>query len=494
MPDGIAGAAWLDYNNDGHLDLFIPNGRGHDNALFRNNVDGTFTDVAAAAGVTNGEGNVSATVADIDNDGCADIFLTGDGAVMGFVPGQFTSPKLYINNCDGTFTDATLSAGISPDIEGLGAAFGDINNDGYLDIFIASPGDIAIGFFKSNVLYLNNGDRTFTDISASSGVDTAEGACVATFHDYDSDGLIDIYVGNCNFFTTAGGTHPSPFPWKNNLFLNNGDLTFTDIASEVGLAPSLGNPTKGLGFPMGFAFSDYDHDGDMDIFATNSGGDTSVFQQQLYRREADGTYLNVAAEAGVADFLFGWGAVFADVDNDGYDDLIYAGGLPPVGAVSPGYLFYNNQDGTFSPPETFGLENSYTSGVAAGDFDNNGFPDIVVVSQEGFGLTGSSLLLQNVGNTNNWLTVKAIGTVSNRSAIGAVIEVNSGPLKQVKEIFSGTSFASTNSPWLTFGMDKYLRANIKVNWPSGLIELFPGVAANQTVTVVIEGSGIELIK
>lgn len=487
VSEGLGGAAWLDYNNDGNLDLFITNGAGHPNALFRNNGDGTFTDVAVQAGVANGLGNSDVAAVDIDNDGCVDLFLVGEGAVAGV---SQTPNKLYINNCDGTFTDITAQSGIDSLPSGAMAAFGDINNDGFVDLFITGPGNIRFAQPQANRLFLNNGKRKFTDISHSAGIDSALGACAVGFSDFNHDGLADIFVANCNGFSGPFKVVPTPF----QLFRNNGNLTFTDVAPQVGLAE--------LGFWMSVSFGDYNRDGNIDVFSANVGNFPTTlfgFPHALFRNNGNGTYTDVGSQAGVANWEFGWGTSFADFDNDGDEDLFAVGSLPiqhfgliGPGVASPGRLFRNNGDGTFTNVATFGLENQYTTGVAVGDFNNDGFPDVVVVKTkfDFHGLTGDGhpVLLKNVGNSNSWITVRLVGTKSNRSAIGARVKVTADGVSQIKEVYAGSGFHSTNSPWLTFGLGKFGRADIELTWPSGLKEIFRNVSARQTVTLV-EGSG-----
>lgn len=489
VSEGLGGAAWLDYNNDGNLDLFITNGVGHHNALFRNNGDGTFTDVAVQAGVANGLGNSAVVAVDIDNDGCTDLFLVGEGAFGGV---SDTPNKLYINNCDGTFTDITAQSGIDSLPSGAMAAFADINNDGFVDLFITGPGNILLAVPQKNRLFLNNGNRTFTDISHSAGIDSELGACAVGFSDFDHDGLPDIFVANCNAF--SGPLQPIPTPFQ--LFRNNGDLTFTDVAPQAGLTE--------LGFWMSVSFGDYNRDGNIDIFAANVGNfPTTLFgaPHALFRNNGNGTYTDVGAQAGVANWEFGWGSDFADFNNDGFEDLFVVGSLPLFfdiigpGVASPGRLFINNGDGTFTNVASFGLENEYTTGIAIGDFNNDGFPDVAVVKTrfDLFGVRGDGhpVLLKNVGNDNGWITVRLVGTKSNRGAIGARVKVKAGEVSQVKEVYAGSGFHSTNSPWLTFGLGQRQRAKVEVRWPSGLRELFPGISARQIVTLV-EGSGVAL--
>ncbi len=234
--EGVSGVAWFDYNNDGYLDVFLTNGIGHRNGLFENNRDGRFRDVSAGAGIENGLGNSGVIAGDIDNDGWVDLFLTGEGAV---VSGAEQSPtRLYHNDGNGRFTDITAQAGVPGAETTWTAAFGDIDNDGFLDLFATAPGSQSNKVSHRNKLYRNNGDLTFTDISASAGVDSRRstvdgstvdtdlGTCIATFSDYDNDGDVDLFIGNCNDLQFR----PAPV----ELWRNDGDLTFTDVTLEAG--------------------------------------------------------------------------------------------------------------------------------------------------------------------------------------------------------------------------------------------------------------------
>jgi len=495
ISEGIGGVAWLDFNNDNYLDLFIANGAGNPNALFRNNRDGTFTDVAAAAGVNDTEGHSGVATADIDNDGCTDIFVTGEGNAVGiadFVFGE-TPSRLYLNNCDSTFSNITASAGIPSLTGGLGSAFGDVNNDGYVDLVIAVPNVSEVAKTRKNRLFLNNRNRSFTEITAMAGSGfnvAAMGACLVGFNDYDRDGWTDIYIANCADLdlTVLPRVAFLARPWQ--LLRNNRDLTFTDIAPQVGLVEN--------GFFMSFAMGDIDNDGDFDLFGTNLGPRVPPppgWLQSLWKMDANGQYVEKGAKAGLAEWEFGFGASFADVDNDGDEDLFYAGSLaaspfrligPGVG--SPGRLFVNDGTGRFAMTAAYGQESKFTSGVAAGDYDNNGFPDIVVVSTTIPGQPGTPLLLRNMGNENNWLTVKLVGVQSNKGGVGARIEVKAMGKDMVKEVRAGSSFISTDTPWPTFGLGRAKRAFVKVTWPSGRTEHFRSFKANQMITL-IEGMG-----
>ena len=473
--DGLGGAAWFDFDNDGDLDLFVTNGKGHANALFENDGKGGFTDIAEAAGVANGLGNSGVVAADIDNDGLQDLFLTGDGGMMG--TGE--SPvKLYHNEGGGVFTDITKDSGVFGATTTLSAAFADIDNDGFLDLFITAPGSLVTHTQHANKLYRNNGDLTFTDISAASGVNTALGACATFFSDYNGDGWIDLFVADCNnvFFM------PTPI----ELFVNQGDLTFDEVSADVGLAPG--------GFWMGFGPADFDLDGDLDFFVTNIGNG-----HRLYRANPNATYTDIGVAAGVRFHEFGWGCTSRDLDNDGYPDIFFAGSLPQAGILGPGLgnpgtLLFNNQAGAFVEwTSTFpvNLSSRYTSGVAAGDYDNDGFQDIFVAVSAWAGDAGQPLLVRNLGNDNGAVTIRLEGTVSNRDAIGARVEVTAGGMTQLQEIYAGSSFLSMDSQWLTFGLGAHSGTErIIVRWPSGLVEVFPNASAGETVTLV-EGDGAD---
>ena len=509
--EGLGGIAWLDYDGDDDLDLYLTNGFFAFNGLFQNNGDGTFTDVTYAAGVANGFGNSGVVAGDIDNDGFPDLFLTGEGRLVGPVQ---TPTRMYHNNGNGTFDDITATAGLPGADTALSAAMGDINNDGFLDIFIASPGHIPFltgpgtGTSDENKLYLNNGNLTFTDVTASAGVGglyvdvfgdlVSDGACVAAFSDYDNDGLLDIFVGNCNAFWSPLIVPPIPLPVRPtpfNLFRNNGDGTFTDVATAAGL--------NVLGFWMGIAFGDYDNDGDIDLFATSTGTFAgSLFPHALFRNNGDGTYTEASAIAGIPNSEFGWGSTFADFDNNGSLDLYQVGSLPLFEAIgpglgSPGRLFFNDGDGSFVE-DTFAtginLSFSYTSGLAQADFDGDGFADIAVMtapySVGPIVVPSDFVLLRNNGNGNHYLTVRTVGITSNRDGIGAIIEVQTGNKSQIREVRAGSSFASSEQPWPSFGLGKYRQAKVTVTWPSGLIEVFPGNPADRMITVV-EGTGLQ---
>jgi len=485
--EGHGGAAWIDYDNDNDLDLFMTNGIGSNNGLFRNEGDGTFSDVSHEAGIESGLGHSGALAGDIDNDGYTDLILTGAGGLFTLVtPGPVI---VYRNNKDGTFSDITNTTGITGIKTSWGAALGDINSDGYLDLVITTPGSVLEQRQDKNKLFLNNGDMTFTDISALTGVDTQLGGCVASFSDYDLDGDQDIYIANCNEVNI--GIVPI------ELFRNDGNLSFVNVTQQAGLTR--------LGAWMGLAIGDYDNDGDQDIFSTNLGNFPGLsVLPVLYENNGDGTFNDVSDIAGISDNLFGWGASFTDFNNDGYTDLFYAGSFPFApffmsgDLASPGTLFINNKNKTFrNKNEWLGvnLSEEFTSGVATADINNTGFSDIVIVSGslsedqslDGPRVAGHPVLLENSGNDNNWITIKTVGVQSNNNGIGARIIIKSGDLVQVKEVRAGSSFLSTESPWPTFGIGQHKEIDeITVHWPSGNIDKLVEIDANKMI-IVTEG-------
>ena len=469
--DGVGGAAWLDYDGDGFLDLYITNTRDEKNALFRNNGDGTFTNVAEQAGVTSETGNTAVVAGDIDNDGCTDLILAGDGAFQGSRPSGF---RVFANNCDGTFTDISETAGIDHSEVTWSLALGDVNNDGYLDLYAAGLAAVGISFDHRDRLYLNDGDRTFTDETDEAGIEGELATCSARFSDYDRDGWSDIFIVNC-FFAEV----------RNELLRNNGDGTFTDVALDAGLvfSPS-GHPLDyARDSRTALAFGDYDLDGDLDVFAPGEVG------WPMFENNGDGTYTAIGdRDLGLdtsGDFGFGahLSVSFADFDNDRYPDVFYV----PEDYSVKGLLHLNDGGKAFIEEVEYPVFN--TGGAATGDYDNDGYVDLVVVSSKSHGEGGEPLLLHNRGGDNAWITVRTVGVESNRDGIGALVTVHAGEDAYVQEVSAGSGL-STNSPWLTFGLgDTDAPVDIEVRWPSGLVETFEDEALRQTVTLT-EGTGV----
>ena len=494
------GAAFLDYDNDGWLDIFLLTGSrlagaptGATNRLYKNNRDGTFTDVTAKAGLTRSGWFCGVTAADFNNDGHVDLFITGYGQSM-----------LYRNNGDGTFTDVTQQAGLSarPGELGGGCTFLDYNRDGLLDLFVANyleldlatapkPGEGANCSFNDVPvncgprglktsqcrLYRNNGDGTFTDVSQASGVDQVKGsyAMTAVAGDFDNDGWPDILV--------ACDSTPS------FLLRNNRDGTFREEGIERGIALSDdGQEQAGMGLAVG----DYDLDGDLDIFKTHFASDT----HGLFRNNGKGYFSDITASAGlgIETRFVGWGAGMADLDNDGHPDLcLVTGGVYPETEGkpaahpqrSPRLVFRNLGNGQFEELDAVGALGALHSsrGCALGDFDNDGDIDILVVNLN----EPPSLLRNDLAGAGHWLKLKLEGTVSNRSAIGARALVkyllNGKPVTQAQEVQAQSSFYSVNDPRLHYGLGAALTATVAIRWPNGRTEECGAVAADHLLTI-----------
>jgi enediyne biosynthesis protein E4 len=498
------GVAFLDYDNDGWLDLFVLSGTrlaaapaGTTNRLYKNNRDGTFTDVTAKAGLTFTGWASAVTVADYDNDGFDDLFITCYGQNL-----------LYRNNGDGTFTDVTGKAGLRHEgvRYGSGCTWVDYDRDGRLDLFVAyylnttidklpKPGEsedcrwkgvpvncgprgLPTGYVQ---LYRNNGDGTFTDVSRQSGVAAASGAypMTAVAADYDNDGWPDIYV--------ACDSTPS---W---LFRNQHDGTFRQEGLERGVALSEDGLEQA---GMGVAVGDYDLDGNLDIFKTHFTEDTNV----LYRNDDKGFFTDVTIRAGmgVETRYVGWGTGMVDLDNDGFPDVFAVTGsvypeiertLPAYPYRTPRLVFRNLGDGRFEElideagPGVSALHSS--RGCAFGDFDNDGDVDVLVMNMN----EPPSLLRNDVSGGGRWLKVLLVGVKSNRSAIGARVVARYAGRSQAQEVTAQSSFYSANDRRLHFGLGPATSADLMIRWPNGTTEKVPAVKADQLV-VIREGEGM----
>ena len=498
------GAAFVDYDNDGWLDIFVLNGRtldrvpeGATNRLYRNNRDGTFTDVTEQAGLVRHGWASAVCVGDYNNSGYDDLFVTYWGQNV-----------LYRNNGDGTFTDVTKQAGlIRPEVRwGSGCTFVDYNRSGHLDLFVANylefgfdhvplPGSSSVcvwngvpvvcgprGLRRSHhLLYRNNGDGTFADVSGESGIADARDsyALTAVAADFDSDGWQDIFV--------ACDSSPSL------LFRNNGDGTFTEEALERGCAVSEDGAEQA---GMGVAVGDYSGSGSLDLFKTHFFDDT----HGLYRNDGQGYFEDVTLRSGIGveTRYTGWGAGFADFDNSGLQDIfLVTGSVYPqleaeferYPAATPSVLFRNLGNGRFEQllheaGEAVQLPRC-SRGCAFGDFDNDGDVDILIVNLNG----PPSLLRNDLSGGGNWLKVKLVGTESNRGAVGATVVARYGGRRQAQAVLSQASFHSANDSRLHFGLGAALSADLEVRWPNGGIESVHEVAANALVRIE-EGSGV----
>ena len=474
----LPGVAIYDHDNDGDLDIFAANGGTYPNGLLRNDGDGKFTNIAAQAGVDGLEETHGAAAADMDNDGDLDLAVA-----------TVRKNYLYLNNGDGTYTDIAASAGFTSTYFSSSVAWADINSDGFVDLYIGGA-DVFNGA-GTNELFLNNGDLTFTNITAQTATQATYSWAVA-FCDYDNDGDQDIFTANDQ------GIAQRPEDWSPViLYRNDGNLKFTDVTREAGLGLT--------GSWMGLAFADYDLDGDFDFFVTNIGqqfkdvkGKQEYFKHAFFSNNGNGTFSNLSDSMDFAHQHFGWGAVFLDFDNDMDSDLYYVGNFAELSAFdNPGHLFQNNGNNTFTDvTDQYGVAAVDASGtptlsvgVATGDLNDDGHVDLVVANGGWPGglQSGKPLLLTERHDTNNWLKLKLEGTLSNRAAIGAKVQLTAGGVTQIQEVASGISSFSQSSLWLTFGLGTNAQAEeIQITWPSGIAQTLRDVQANQTVSVVEE--------
>jgi len=506
------GVAFYDYDNDGWLDIFLVNGwrlegfpPGEEpfNHLFKNNRDGTFIDVTLKAGLKHTGWGQGVCIGDYDNDGNDDLFIT-----------YFGKNVLYHNNGNATFTDVSEKAGVTGTRTrwGTGCAFVDYDRDGKLDLFVANYIDLDLKtapvpetgpcLYKAvmvacgppglngdtNILYHNNGDGTFTDVSEKSGVTKVNGTyglgvCVA---DYDNDGWPDIYVANDST--------------KSLMYHNNKNGSFTEIGLEAGCVLSAdGKPQAG----MGVAAADYDLDGNLDIVKTNFAGDTP----SLYHNMGGWNFEDATFQAGLGlhTQYLGWGCGWFDFDNDGWPDILICNGhvYPEVEQLTTeaGYpqkklLYKNTRNGRFREVTQSGgpgitVPNA-SRGCAFGDFDNDGDVDFVVNTVNGL----PQLVRCDSKLDTNWIKVKCIGTKSNRTAIGARVKCithppdEPKPHPQIDEVRSGGGYISQSDLRIHFGIGKADRVDVlEVHWPSGQVDTMKDVKPNQLVYVK-EGQGI----
>ncbi len=508
-----SGIAFFDYDHDGWLDIYLTNGtrlgeewpagKAPTSHLYKNNRDGTFTDVTEKSGLGRTGWQTGVCIGDYDNDGWDDLFCCFWGHNI-----------LFRNNGNGTFTDVTRKSGLYDERVrwGAGCTFLDYDRDGHLDLFVcnyivldpaktASPGDAAACQWKgipvmcgprgltgdTNVLYHNNGDGTFRDVSQKSGIlkPGPRYSITAVANDFDNDGWPDIYV--------AVDSEPSI------LFRNNRDGTFTDVAVMAGCAYSEnGHEQAGMGVAVG----DYDCDGWFDIFKTNFADDTC----NLYHNNGDGTFSDVtfASGIGINNQYVAWGCGFVDYDNDGWTDLIQINGhvYPEIGGHSIGQSFKNPRlvyknigNGQFKDVSATmgpGINERFSSrGAAFGDYDNDGDVDVLILNMNDV----PSLLRNDGGNKQNWIKIKLIGTKCNRTAIGARVRVTTGKHAQMDEVRSGSSVMSQSDLRLHFGLGQAQSVDlIEVQWPTTQkVERFTKVKANQ-ILMIREGNGIETSK
>jgi len=497
------GVALIDFDSDGRLDIFFTNGARIDdpmpagrqpdksarkfwNRLYHQNADGSFSDVTEKAGLTGAPQNdygMGVAVGDYDNDGFDDLYVT-----------SYAGNVLYHNNRDGTFSDVTARAGVAAGGWSASAGFFDADNDGRLDLFVTRYVDWSFqnnrycgerkpGFRAychpdnydgvSDILYHNNGDGTFADVSAKAGIAGARGKGLGVaFADYDNDGFTDIYVANDSV--------------QSFLYHNNGNLTF----SEVGLLAGVGFNEDGKTFAgMGVDFADYDNDGRPDVFVT----DLSNERYMLFRQNADGSFRDVTNASGVggATLAFsGWSARLFDYDNDGWKDIFVAQGhvMDTIEKTSPNLrylqplLLLRNESARFVrvvPGETFQTDWA-ARGAAFGDLDNDGDVDVVVgnVGQQ------AVVLRNDGGNRRNWLVIRTVGTRSNRDGIGCRVKVMAASgSSQYFTVNTAAGYLSASDRRLIVGLDRDTSAKlVEIRWPSGAVQQFENVKAGETLT------------
>ncbi len=496
------GAAFFDADNDGDLDLYLPNGAtfstyldqsGPGNQFYLNDGEGHYADHSAASGADHAGWGTGIAVGDVDNDGDRDLYVTNFGANM-----------LYLNEGRGTFVDGTQAAGTAGDDFSASSAFFDYDNDGDLDLYVTNyvvfdaenrPADPQLCTFYGglqvycgpkglvgapDVLYRNEGNGVFTDVTEASGIGRANryyGLGVVP-EDYNGDGLLDLFVAN----------DETP----NVLFHNRGDGTFEDVALMAGVAYNADGDTEA---GMGVDFADYDNDGDPDVYVTHFFSETNT----LYRNEGGLRFTDVTTTAGLAGptiDLMGWGTRFFDFDNDGLLDVFVANGhvYPQVDRIDtgsryrqPNQLFSNVGNGRFKQVEAaraLALE-QVSRGAAFGDYDNDGDFDILVVN-----LNDRAVLMRNEGgNRQNWLYVQLIGRADSRDGVGALIEVTSGDVRQRRRINGAGSYLSHSDLRAQFGLGAAERIDaVDITWPNGTNQRLLDLAANQLLVVHQGGS------
>ena len=503
------GLCWFDYNNDGLLDLYVVNGgtledlqadrnggrSAHHNYLYRNNGDGTFTDVTEKAGVGGFRWGAGCAAADFNNDGFTDLLVTNLGECF-----------LFRNNGDGTFTDVAKAAGVTGGFNWhTGATFGDYDGDGYLDLYVSGYLDLAQMFQPQKQcpwrgmevfcgpgglkgapdrLYHNNGDGTFSDVTRLAGVDDRDllYGFTATFEDFDNDGRPDLFVANDR--------------GRNYLYHNLGNGKFEEVGETWGLAYPIEGRAQAN---MGVAIGDYDHNGAMDLFVTTFSQDHFT----LFHNTGSRLFVDVSGETGLASVtrpFLGWGTFFADLDNDGWLDLFTANGhVYPEADRSKGamekyeqrpLLFRQSAPGVFTEMGSHsGLAGPpvYSSrGAAYADFDNDGDIDVVYTNMD-----APPTLLENVtASPNHWVTIKTVGHRSNRDGIGARLKLTAGDLVQYSSVRSGESYLSGNDSRVHFGLGPKSKIDeLEIRWPNGLVEKLPAVPLDRFL-VVEEGKGI----
>jgi enediyne biosynthesis protein E4 len=501
LPETIGpGGAFLDYDNDGWMDIYLVNSGPCDfytppkplrNALYRNNRDGTFTDVTEKAGVRGNAYGMGVAVGDYNGDGFPDLYVT-----------QYPRSILYRNNGDGTFTDVTEKAGVAASGWSSSAVWFDYDNDGRLDLFVCRFGD----FSKDNAIFCgnrdtgvhyycspkvvkpsacrlfhNNGDGTFTDVSETSGIAALKGrAWGVVAADINNDGWMDLFVANDGL--------------ENFLLANRGGRKFEEVGLVAGVAyNSFGAARSGMGVDA----ADYDSDGNTDLFVANIDHE----EYSLYRNLGKETFDDLAMQTGIASatrLLSGWGLKFFDFDNDGTLDLMLCNGHPdtmvkthtpnveyrmPMLLMQGNGKTFRNVSGQAGPVFSRPIAGR---GLALGDFNNDGALDVLVMVNDGPPI----LLRNNAGRRNHWLGLRLVGRKANIDAVGAVVNYRAGSLQRRVVKSGGGSFLSAHDPRMVLGLGQTANVDsLEVRWPQpGGVEHFQDLPADRYITIV-EGQG-----
>ncbi len=479
------GAVFLDYDQDGFLDLYLSNGnyteglslneehpsvKNSENALFRNLGNGTFENVTKKAKVGDRGYGMGMTVGDFNNDNYPDIYISNHGVNV-----------LYKNNGNGTFSDITKKAGVGGNDCSVGAVWLDFDNDGFLDLYVGNyiefdsqynyyyapdgfPGPMAYDG-QPDILYRNNGDGTFTNVTNEMGVFNTDGRAMGVgAADYDNDGFVDIFVSNDHM--------------NNYLYHNEGGKGFVDKGIMSGVAfNQIGEAT----ISMSVDFADYNNDGLLDLFVSDD------VYCSLYKNEGNGVFSEMSYNAGIAvacGQFVGWASTFVDYDNDGDLDIFKVNGELKHLYGQEDQLFENDGKGQFIDVSTergaYFQQEYVGRGACFGDYDNDGDVDVYVVNLNNHG----AFLRNNKGNENNWIALSLIGETSNRDGIGARVTISSGGVKQYTQKRSSSGYLSQNDPRLYFGLgSNNLVENIEVIWPSGKIQKLKNIKSGQLITI-----------
>lgn len=464
------GCAWGDYDNDGFIDLFVANDAGSgfngNDFLYHNNGDGTFARITTGTIVNDGVWSISGSWADYDNDGYLDLFVG-----MPDLPN-----RLFHNNGNGTFTRITSGLIVTQPMHSHASAWGDVDNDGLLDLFVVNFNDGTGARPLDNYLYRNIGGGAFDRVSFGTKSLTNGDSWNVAAADFNNDGWIDLFV-------PQGGTATPQKSQNSLLYTNNQNGAFILLTNSIAFT----NQANGVAC----AWGDYDNDGFLDLFVSNFYGQNNF----LYHNNRDGTFTAITNSPVTLDGGTSVGCAWGDYDNDGWLDLFVAN-LGPVDpntltSIAPenNFLYHNNRDGTFTKVTAGSLVNDggYSTGCAWADYDNDGFLDLFV-SNGWVTKSENNFLYRNNGNSNNWITFKLVGTLSNRSAIGAKVRVKAiidrNTVWQMREISGGSNYGSQNDMRPNFGLGDATNIDlVRIEWPSGIVQTLTNVAAKQFLRV-----------